>query len=151
MIGKSDNARRRSINAGRWTRRPPNYYQNASKNTRKLWEHPGKILFVSIQTSQIFENVRKNVCPRYQLLFRLFFDFTRFFVKMKLYLKPNFTEMRIGKWLIFHTKQDKNLDMNFISIKKHEQQITLNFFIFKDGTLNFFIFKKGNHPTLNSR
>ena len=40
---------------------------------------------------------------------------------------------------------------DFISIKKHEQEITLNFFIFKDGTLNFRIFKKGNHLTLNSR
>ena len=27
--------------------------------------------------------------------------------------------------------------MNFISIKKHEQEFTLNFFIFKDGTLDF--------------
>ena len=44
----------------------------------------------------------------------------------------------------------KSLDMNFISIKKHEQEITLNFLIFKDGTLNFVIFKKGNHPTLIS-
>ena len=24
-----------------WTRRPPNYYQNASNNTRNIWKHPG--------------------------------------------------------------------------------------------------------------
>jgi hypothetical protein len=33
----------------------------------------------------------------------------------------------------------KILNMNFLSIKKHEQEITLHFFIFKDGTLTFFI------------
>ena len=48
-------------------------------------------------------------------------------------------------------KMYKSLDVNFISIKKHEQEITLNFFIFKDGTLNFFIFKKGNHKIFISR
>ena len=31
-----------------WTRSAPNYYQNATKDTRKIWEHPGNILFVSI-------------------------------------------------------------------------------------------------------
>ena len=40
--------------------------------------------------------------------------------------------------------------IDFLS-NKHEQEITLNFFIFKDGPLNFFIFKKGNHKTLISR
>ena len=48
-------------------------------------------------------------------------------------------------------KQHPNLNMNFISIKKHEMEITLNFLILKDGTLNFFNFKKGNHKTQNSR
>ena len=45
----------------------------------------------------------------------------------------------------------KILDTNFISIKKHEMEITLNFLILKDGTLNFYILKKGTHPTLISR
>ena len=48
------------------------------------------------------------------------------------------------------TKQHPNLNMNFISFKKHEMEITLNFLILKDGTLNFNIFKKGTHPTLIS-
>ena len=51
----------------------------------------------------------------------------------------------------FIIKQHPNLDSNFISIKKHETEITLNFLIFKDGTLNFSIFKKGDHKTLISR
>ena len=59
--------------------------------------------------------------------------------------------MRIENDQFSITKQDESLDLNFISIKKQEQESTLNFFIFKDGTLNFFIFKKGNHITLISR
>ena len=43
-------------------------------------------------------------------------------------------------------KQHPNLNMNFISFKKHEQDFTLNFLILKDGTLNFPFFKDG---TLN--
>ena len=35
---------------------PLNYYQNALKNTRKIWNHPGKILFMSILDSQNSEN-----------------------------------------------------------------------------------------------
>ena len=54
--------------------------------------------------------------------------------------------MRIENATFSITKQHQSLDMNFISIKKHEQEITLNFLIFKDGTLNFSIVKEG---TLN--
>ena len=43
------------------------------------------------------------------------------------------------------------MNLNFIYVKKHEMEITLNFLILKDGTLNFFILKKGNHKTLISR
>jgi hypothetical protein len=35
-------------------------------------------------------------------------------------------------------KQHPNLNMNFISIKKHETDFALNFLILKDGTLNFY-------------
>ena len=58
-----------------------------------------------------------------------------------------FTEMRIKNATFSIIKQHPNLDMSFISIKKHEQEFALNFLIFKDSTLNFSIFKKGNHPT----
>ena len=57
--------------------------------------------------------------------------------------------MRNGNATFSITKQHTDLDMNFISIKKHETEITLNFF--KDGTLNFSIFKKGNHKIFVSR
>ena len=49
-----------------WTRGPPNYYQNASTNTRKIWSHLGQILFMSIWDSKK-RFVRKNVCPRYHI------------------------------------------------------------------------------------
>ena len=42
-----------------WTRRPPNYYQNCSKIQETLWNHPGKISFMSIWDPKKFENVRK--------------------------------------------------------------------------------------------
>ena len=35
-----------------WTRIPPNYYQNASKNTRQLWEHPGKYYLCKAETQK---------------------------------------------------------------------------------------------------
>ena len=42
-----------------WTRSPPNYYQNASTNTRKIWEHPGNILSVQIWDSFVFGKFSK--------------------------------------------------------------------------------------------
>ena len=44
-------------------------------------------------------------------------------------LKNMFAEMRIKKCYISITKQHPNLDLNFISIKKHEMEITLNFYL----------------------
>ena len=75
-----------------WTRGPPIYYPNVSKNTRKLWNHPGKILFVSIWDSPFFENFRKLVCPMYNV-----FVFVLRFVgdKVSTYFANNFAKMRI--------------------------------------------------------
>ena len=69
--------------------------------------------------------------------------------------------MRIDGATFSIIKQHTVLDMNFISVKKHETEIweilyfqvrdSLNFFILKDGTLIFFVFKKGNHKIFISR
>ena len=40
-----------------WTRRPPNYHQNASKNTRKIMESSWKNIILSIWDSQNFEQI----------------------------------------------------------------------------------------------
>ena len=53
----------------------------------------------------------------------------------------------IENYTFFIIKQHPNLILNFIYVKKHEMEITLNFLILKDGTLNFFILKKGNPKT----
>ena len=44
-----------------------------------------------------------------------------------IYLQNNFVEMRIENATFPITRQHTDLDMNFISIKKHEQETTLNF------------------------
>ena len=120
------------------------------KIQEKLWNHLGKILFASIWDikNSIFS---ESVCPRYQILFDCFSFVFGFPCVFWLYILKIF----LRRWGIendtfFIIKQHPNLNMNFISFKKHEMEITLNFLIFKDGTLNFFIFKKGNHITHGS-
>ena len=46
-----------------WTRRRPNYYQNTSNNTRKIWEHTGN---GNMGLKQIRKK-RNTVCPRYHV------------------------------------------------------------------------------------
>ena len=69
------------------TRNPPNCYQRALQNTRKIWNHLGKILFMSIWDSKSFEKKSRIVCPGYQILsisfsfFRRSWDFEYIFQK----------------------------------------------------------------------
>ena len=133
-----------------WSRNPSNYYQNASTNTRKIMESSWKnIIFVNMGLTK-FRKFSKSVCPRYQVVFdvRFFFFFLILWVHI---LKIILRRWGIENDTFSIIKQHPNLNMNFISIKKHETNYTLNFLIFKDGTLNFFIFKKGTHKILNSR
>ena len=71
---------------------------------------------------------------------------------MSIYLKNMFYGDEERKMINFPliNKRKAWIWISYLS-KKHEQEITLNFIIFKDGTLNLFIFKKGNHPTLDIR
>ena len=117
-----------------WTGRPPNYYQNASTNTRTIMESSLKISFLDIWASR---NLK---------MFNVFESMLNIYI-WKIILR----RWGLKNATFSNTKQHTGLDMKFISIKKHEQEITLNFFIFKDGTLNFLILKKGTHPTLISR
>ena len=59
--------------------------------------------------------------------------------------------MRIENDEFSINKIRKRLDMTFISIEKHEQEITLKLFYFQGWYPKLFIFKKGNHKTLISR
>ena len=51
-----------------WTRRPRNYYQNASRNTGKIWDHLGTILSVKIWESRNWTLWKCSYC-----LFSFFF------------------------------------------------------------------------------
>ena len=56
-----------------WTRRPPTYYQNAPKHTRKLWEHPGKDYLCKYGTQKIAKLLR--CCESYMYRFVFVFLF----------------------------------------------------------------------------
>ena len=120
----------------------------------QLWNHPGKILFLSIWTSENFEHFR-NLYVLGTRFFYFVFVFSVFFwfsCDFWIYiLKTILRRWGLENATFSITKKHKSLDLNFISIKKHEQEITLHFFIFKDGSVNFSISKKGNHITLISR
>ena len=96
-----------------------------------LWNQPGKILCLSIWD---IKNSKKSnsVCPRYQILsicfdfvVRCSLDFSCVFRVdvLKIFLRRG----GIENDTFFIIEQQPNLDLNFISIKKHEMEITLNF------------------------
>ena len=147
---------------------PPDYHQNASKNTKKYGIIMGKYYFCQSETSKISKKNRKmyvlgtrfsrfccSICLFFVLFFGLSCDFWLYILKIIL------RRWGLKNATFSITKQHTDLDMNFISIKKHEMvfwyfcyfqvRFTLKLFMFKEGTLNFLIFKKGNHKILISR
>ena len=114
-----------------WSRNPPDYHQNASKNTRKIMESSWKnIIFVNLG-HQKFRKFSKSVCPRYQIfsISPIRFVFVLgFLVFVWVYiLKICLRRWGIENYTFSITKQHPNLNMNFISFKKHEMDFTLNF------------------------
>ena len=107
------------------------------KIQEKLWNHPGKILYLSIwviKKSKIFEICMSWVpdfCFDYfRFLFLHFVSFllSTFLVFFCIYiLKIILQRWGIENDTFFIIKQRPNLDLNFISIKKHETIFTLNF------------------------
>ena len=114
--------------------------QDTSKNIRKYVETSWKILSLEIWHSKISKIFDLCVCvlgTSFSVFFILFFLWFFDYI---------FLEIILRRWGLENdelsiNKIEKSLDMNFISIKKHETKFTLNFLIFKDGTLNFLIFK----------
>ena len=73
---------------------------------KKIWEHPGgNLIFVDMDIRN-FESVRRPV---------------HHFVFEELISKLYLTKMRIENDSFSIDKQEKSLDMSFISIKKHEK------------------------------
>ena len=117
-----------------WTRRPPDYHQNASKNTRNIMDSSLKNnIFVNMGHQKI-RNCSESVCPRYQLFSDFCLIFSMMFVffwivfvfwvySLKIFLR----RWGIENYTFSITKQHPNLDLNFIYVKKHEQDFTLNF------------------------
>ena len=117
-----------------WTRRPPNYYQNASKNARQNMDSSWEILLLSIWDIKHFENCR----DRYVLGTRLFSDFCSFFDVFLVFFWVYILKIILRRWGIendtfFIIKQHPNLDLNFISIKNHERDFTLNFVFLRNA------------------
>ena len=89
------------------------------QNTRNIWNHPGQILFMSIWDSKQLENFRENVCLMYHTLFIFQFFLNKWIHSLKIML---------WRWGSKNDKLSiknicKSLNMNFISIKKHEIKI----------------------------
>ena len=53
----------------------------AQEIQEKIWNHPGKILSMSIWDSKQFGSFQENVCPMYNIFFDLLFSFFVFFVE----------------------------------------------------------------------
>ena len=92
-----------------WTRELPNYYQNASNATRKIWKHPGTYYLCESGTHQ--NRKKRKLC-----VLGIFEKLSRSFLII-------FLKMRIGKDKFSIRKISKSLDMNSISNKKHEMEI----------------------------
>ena len=118
-----------------WTRRPPNYYQNASTNTKKCGDILEHIIFVNLGTNKF-----------------VFWFFWRSYVPFVWvpYLELYFLKIGFENVSGCINKMYKSLDMNFISIKKHETIFLVfsgkgipKLFIFKEGPLFFLFSRKG--------
>ena len=118
-----------------WPPTPPNYYQNASKHTRKIMESSWKhIIFVKLG----HQNFRKNrnlyvlgtrfVSCFFVLCLMLFRCRSEFLVVFWVYiLKIILRRLGIENDTFSIIKQHPNLNMNFIFCKKHEMDFALNF------------------------
>ena len=97
------------------------------------WNHLGKILCLSICDIEIFENCRKSVCPRYQIVSMFFVRCCfGFLLDLLVFVWVYILKIILRRWGIENDtfsiiKQHPNLNFNFISIKKHEMDFTLNF------------------------
>ena len=131
-----------------WTLGPRIYYQNTSTNTRTIWEHPWQVLFFQYVnlTSWKFRKVSVSSCSKlcvfgFELLefeiwsfeiwqlknwqFGIVNNWNSKFQKCE---KINFRKMKCCKIALGNDEDPTNkclkiLDMNFISINKHEMDI----------------------------
>ena len=110
-----------------WTRRHPNYYQNAWKRTRKICNHPGNMLFMSIWDSSKFENLWNNLCPMYNVFRCTFCVFLEIWVHI---FKIILRRWRTDNDQFSINEMYTSLDMNFTSIKNMNWKFG-NFSIFR--------------------
>ena len=136
-----------------WSKSGPGALRIITKMLQKIQKKYGIILdkyYCCQSGTQTNRKFSKSVCPRYQIVSILFSNFifdclSDFLVICWIYiLKIILRRWGMGNATFSITKQHTDLDMHFISIKKHEQEITLNFLIFKDATLHFSIFRDGS-------
>ena len=134
-----------------WSRRPPDYHQNALKNTRKIMESSWKHIICVNMGHQQFRKFSKSVCPRYHF----FFDFGRFHFRFFVHCFLCFFEYIFWTWFY----EDEELEtIHFSLLNSTPTWIWISFLsknmnriwppklcIFKECTLNVF---QGRYPKL---
>ena len=126
------------MNLGFWDVPRPPYKTNITypwntrtpKNNQEKWGHIGEML------SMKDENQKLRTFPNMRVPF--------FWENSSISFYIIFYEDDDRKMIFSIKDTSKSLDMNFISIKKHEMAMLVN-------PKNFSIFKKGNHRILISR
>ena len=121
------------------------------KRYKKIWNHHGKILLLSIWDSRNFEKSKMYVLGTigffclFVFLWKLEYIFSKYFCGNEDRQMINFPGVKCTKawiWISYLSKNTKSKCGSFFYFEVRE---SLNFFIFKEWSLNFSIFKKGNH------
>ena len=104
----------------------PKCFKKYKKIMETSWKH---IIFVNLG-HQKFRKFSESVCPRYQIFsfFPFFFDFVVVFsCGFWIYiLRIILRRWGIENYTFSIIKQHPNLNLNFICVKKHEMDFTLN-------------------------
>ena len=107
-----------------WSRNPPNYYQNASNNTRKIMESSWKNIILSIWDTNIFENFQnlyvlgtmcfdfvwicfRCVCDFYVLFYYIFWKYFYEDEELKMIHFPLLNSTQTWIWISFLSKNMK--------------------------------------------
>ena len=113
-----------NVSTRRWAPIPTLFIFGETRTPQQIlesiWEHPEKILSMEIWHLKISKN-RNCVCTIFLCFYFLYIFWSISFVNYIL------RRWGIENYTFSITKQHPNLNVNFISSKKHEQDFTLNF------------------------
>ena len=127
-----------------WPPTPPNYHQNASKNTRKIWNHPGQILFMSIWDIKNFEKILTLDPPTPPFVF----CFSFYDNLLSIYLKNSFYGDEERKMINFPLINKRKAWIWILFVSKTWTGFYPKLGVFQEFTLNFC---QGMYPKLFPR